>query len=123
MGEDFISERHGIVFGSLRKRMTRRFKTSVLNSFIRYMNFTHGVSVGKDSGEKESERDKDLDAGVEALIRVGKASFWGWDDGSSILFWRYPKDISQEFSDRCELLVKGNLPRFTKKQRMPMDKL
>ena len=42
MGGGFISERHGIVFESLRKRVNRRFKTNVLNSFIRYMNFTHG---------------------------------------------------------------------------------
>ena len=101
--------------------MTSRFKTIFLNSFIRYMNFNHGVSVGNDSDEKESEIDKDLAAGVEALIRVGKASFWGWDDGYSILFWRWPKEIRQEFRDRCELFVKVNIPRFTKKQRMLVE--
>ena len=48
MGKDFISERHGIVFESLRKRMTSQFKTKFFNSFIRYMRFTYGNSVGKD---------------------------------------------------------------------------
>ena len=52
MGEEFISERHGAFFESLRKRMTRRFKTNVLNNFIRYMKFTYGISLGKDSDEK-----------------------------------------------------------------------
>ena len=73
--------------------MMRQFKTKFLNSFIRYMNFTHGVSVGKDSDEKESERDKDLSTGVAGLIWVGKTSLWGWGDGSSILFLRSPKDM------------------------------
>ena len=34
MGEEFSSERHGIIFGSLRKRTTRRFNINVLNRFI-----------------------------------------------------------------------------------------
>ena len=69
------------------------------------------------------ERDKDLAEGVEALIQVGKSSFWGWDDGSNILFWMWPKDIRRECKDGCELFVKGRIPQFTKKQRMPVDEL
>ena len=69
------------------------------------------------------ERDKDLAAGVEALIQAGKSSLWGWDDGSSILFLRWPKDIHHECRDGCEIFVKGELPRFTKKQRMPVENL
>ena len=52
MGGEFISERHGVVFKYFRKRMTRQFKTNVLNIFIRYMKSTHGISVGKDSDGK-----------------------------------------------------------------------
>ena len=66
------------------KRIRRLFKNNVLNSFIRYMKFSHGVSVGKDSYEKELVIDKDLTSVVEALIQVGRASLWGWYDGSSI---------------------------------------
>ena len=85
MGGGFISERHGILFESLMKRMTSLFKTNFLNSFIRYMEFSHGVSVGKDSYEKELKIDKDHTSVLEALIQVGRASFWCWYDGSSIL--------------------------------------
>ena len=84
----FISERHGIIYYSIMKRKSRRFKTNVLSSFIRYMKSFHKFTVGKDSDEREPEINKDLAAGVEALSRVRKYSFWGWDDGSSILFWR-----------------------------------
>ena len=123
MGEEFISERHGIDFEYIRKRITRQFKTNVLNSFIHYRNLNHKVSVGKDSDNKEPKIDKDLSAGAEALIRVGKSSFWGWDYGSIIIFWRDPKDIRHECRDGCELFVKGKLTRFTKKQIIPVDKL
>ena len=51
-GGGVISERHGAFFESPRKRMTRRFKTNVLNRFIHYMNFTHVVSVWKESYDK-----------------------------------------------------------------------
>ena len=74
----------------------RRFKTNVLSRFICYMNLTHDHPVGKDSDEKESERDKYLAAGVEAIIWVGKSSFWGWYDGSSIVFWGWTKYIRNE---------------------------
>ena len=41
MGEKFISERHGIIFDYLRRRMSRRFKTNVLSSFNRYIKLFH----------------------------------------------------------------------------------
>ena len=76
MGKEFSSESHGVIFEPPRKRIMRQFNTNVLNRFIRYMKLTHRLSVGKYSDEKESEIDKDIDAGEEALIRVGKSSFW-----------------------------------------------
>ena len=54
---------------------------------------------------------------------MGKSSFWGWDDGSSLLFWRCPKDIRHECRDECDMFVKVKLPRFTNKLLMPVDKL
>ena len=47
MGEDFSSERHGTLFDSLMNRITRQFKTNILNRFIRYTNLIHGLSVRK----------------------------------------------------------------------------
>ena len=52
--------------------------------------------MGRYRDDKESEIDKDIAAGVEAMNRVGKSSFWGWDDGSSILFWMCPKNKRHE---------------------------
>ena len=52
MGEKFNSERHGIIFDSLRRRMLRRFKTNVLSSFIRYMTVVHDLTAEKDGDER-----------------------------------------------------------------------
>ena len=72
--------------------MARIFKTNVLRRFIRYMKAVQNFTVGKDSDERESEINKDLATGVEAMSRLRKSSFWVWDDGSIIQFWRWPKD-------------------------------
>ena len=103
--------------------MARRFKTIVLSSFIRYMKLTHELPVGKYRDQKESEIDKDIAAGVEALIWVGNPPFWGWDDGFGILFWRWTLYIRHECRDRYKWSVKEKLPRITKKQRMAVDEL
>ena len=39
------------------------------------------------------------------------------------MFWRLPKNIGGDCRDGCELFVKGNIPRFTNKQCMPVDEL
>ena len=67
MLEKHFSERHGIIFDSLRRRMVRKFKTDVLSSFIRYIKVVHEFPVEKNSDERESERNNDLAAGIEAL--------------------------------------------------------
>ena len=77
MGEEFISERHGVFFESLRKRMTRQFKTNVLNRFIHYMNFTHVVSVWKESYDKNWKDIEATSSGeVASICLSGITSNW-----------------------------------------------
>ena len=52
MGETFSSERHGIIFDSLMRRMARRFRTNVLSSFIRYMTVVYDLTAEKDGDER-----------------------------------------------------------------------
>ena len=87
------------------------------------MNSIHDLLMGKYSEDKESERYEDIPAGVYSLMRVGKSSYWGWGVGSSIMVWRWSKYIRHECRDRCDLYVKGNIPCFANKQRIPVDKL
>ena len=72
-------------------------------------------------GEISKVGERYLEADLEALYRVIKSNFWRWDDGSIILFWRWPREITKESQDGYEIFIKGKLPRFTKKQQIPID--
>ena len=56
---------------------------------------------------------------MEALEQVNKSTSWIWDDGSSILFWCWPRQIMKEFRDGCDIFIKVKLPSFTKNRRVP----
>ena len=116
------SERdHSQLFDWLRQLMLARFKQNVLRSFVHYMTMTHGWQPEEVIAPCTAEFALDYEAGLEALNRLGGSSFWNWDDGSSIFFWRWPKEIMRECRNGCDIFVKGCLPRFARKQRMPPD--
>ena len=118
-GLTFSEKDHGPLFSWLRQLMLARFKQNALHSFVRYMVMEHGWQLEGVTTPHNLDFIVDYNAGVEALNRVGRSSFWNWDDGSSIFFWRWPKEIRQECRDGCNIFVKGPLPCFTRKQRMP----
>ena len=120
-GIPFSDKDHGQLFNWLRQLMLTRFKRNALRSFVLYMAITHGWQTEEVIGAGSAEFVADYEAGIEALNRVGGSSFWNWDDGSSIFFWRWPKEIMQECRDGCNIFVKGRLPCYTRKQRMPPD--
>ena len=120
-GFTFSEKDHGHLFDWLRQFMLIRFKQYALRSFVLYMVMTHGWQPEEVIVPHAAEFAVDDEAGIEALNRVGKSSFWNWDDGSSIFFWRWLKEIRQECRDGCNIFVKGLLPCFTRKQRMPPD--
>jgi hypothetical protein len=88
------------------------------------------------SGEKRSddmsaadrELMRDADQGVDALIQVfggpgtrAGGSFWDWDAGSSLLFWRWQPEARNDARDGTRIFVKGKLPRYRAPQRVPRD--
>ena len=119
--QPFEKDIHGPLFEWLRGLILHRFKVNALRSFVRFMVLEHGWCSESSSISPTPEFTTDYAAGVEALNRVGNSSFWNWDDGSSILFWRWPKEIRKECRDGCSIYIKGPLPRYTRKQRMPPD--
>ena len=119
-GTTYSEDKHGSLFEFLRRTMSRRYKLNVLRSFVRYMLATYGFLHGDELCISPAFR-ADWEAGVEALNRVAKSTFWAWDGGSSVLFWRWPIEIRRECRDGCDIFVKGRLPRYTRKQRLPVD--
>jgi hypothetical protein len=46
--------------------------------------------------KNEKDKQKVLDAGRVAIKYAMKASWWNWDGGSSIFFWRWPPEFLEE---------------------------
>lgn len=118
-------------------------------SFIRYLRGTYGEDWSERSrgvqasnqgspsarqfatGPKQEGRElvRDIERGTEVLtqifggdgVRKG-GSFWDWDAGSSLLFWRWPPEVRRDTRDGAKVYIKGKLPQYKAPQRVPGDK-
>jgi hypothetical protein len=48
----------------------------------------------------------------DALSRVCRASFWEWQDGSSLIFWRWPQVHQEAACWGYPAWIQGELPRY-----------
>jgi hypothetical protein len=132
------------LFECLRKLIAAKFSQNVFRSFSKFMKNKYGKSNYLDCikvfnscrGNKRSngirkilkdqrlslEFIRDFETGSEAVKRACRSSFWDWDGGSSLFFWRWPDEFSQEARDGTSIFVKGKLPRYKVSQRWPRDK-
>ena len=63
------------------------------------------------------EIDKDVSTGSQAIIQYVSGTWWSWDAGSGLLFWRWPTKQSRAAArDGFEVYVSGRLPHFERKQ-------
>jgi hypothetical protein len=52
-----------------------------------------------------------------------RASWWGWDVGSSLFFWRWLKEFRKEARDGMPVRISGMLPMYRKPQQAERDPL
>ena len=64
----------------------------------------------------------DMRHGFEALTRLAKSSWWEWKGGSSLLFWRWPREIREAARDGYPIFIRSKLPRWRRTQRLPKEK-
>ena len=65
---------------------------------------------------------KDVAVGSDALGRLANSSWWGWDHGSTLLFWRWPSRYRKSVRDGTKLFIKREkLPHFFRRQLWPSD--
>ena len=116
-----ISASHLRVFEFLRERMAREFSRNVTKSFRTYLEtvYPRRMRLGLVPPSKEFSRD--IEVGRDCIQRARACSFWEWHDGSTIFFWRWPEEIRSEVRDGTPLCIKGRLPAFKQRQRMPKD--
>ena len=69
------------------------------------------------------ELKKDLIVGSEAVWRATQSSWWNWDGGSTIYFWRWSKCYRMSVRDGTKAFVHRNkLPSYSKAQQLSKDK-
>jgi len=60
--------------------------------------------------------DKDTTAGSQAILQYMSGTWWSWDAGSGLLFWRWPTKQSRAAArDGFEVYVSGRFPHFKRK--------
>ena len=59
---------------------------------------------GKSASEVNLEElIKDVKVGSDAVSRLAGSSWWTWDAGSTLLFWRWPKQYQKSIRDGTPL--------------------
>lgn len=72
----------------------------------------------KKTSESDSELEKDLTVGVDAIRRATEASWWNWDGGSTMFFWRWASPFQKKVRDGTPLFIYHHkLPSNTSRQQ------
>ena len=79
-------------------------------------------NVGAGEDDTDVELFKDRKVGQDALTRLAESSWWQWDKGSTLFFWRWPSRHRRAIRDGTKLFVKKELlPHYFKRQMWPAD--
>ena len=83
----------------------------------------HKKSANQRNSLKGKSRDlwKDFSVGSEAVDRAVNSSWWTWEEGSTIFFWRWPKRFRVSVRDGSKLFIKwgqNKMPCYTEPQRL-----
>lgn len=62
-----------------------------------------------------------VEAGIDALCRAINSSWWEWDNGSRLFFWRWPAEVLDEVRDGTKPFFRRDPPCWVKPQRVPTD--
>ena len=73
------------------KRVLRGLRKFALKVWKSYLSEDF-ASWFEEIGKRHEEQDQIAIAGQEAVDRALKASWWEWDYGLSLFFWRWPED-------------------------------
>ena len=64
---------------------------------------------GKSASAVNLELIRDVKVGSDAVSRLAGSSWWPWDAGSTLLFWRWPKRYQKSIRDGTPLFVHKGL--------------
>ena len=133
----YQAEKHDKPLDLLRGAMLRWWKRRLKRSFEVYLKRSYGNwpllletnrkrSREEQEGRKlcwgsKSELKKDLVVGKDAIDRAWKSSWWEWEAGSTLFFWRWTDEYKRTVRDGMRVFVKGTLPEYQAHQRWPKE--
>jgi hypothetical protein len=130
IGITYRSEAHDEALDVLRRAMFQRycsFRHGPIGSFRRFMKQEYGAEwlkelrkVRKEGGNAELIRSYDV--GIDAIRRAIGGTFWEWSKGSTVFFWRWPRDMWKELRDGARVWYrKRALPQYWGRQQWPIE--
>lgn len=102
------------VMGSFRRFMTMKYGADWLLELKKMKRHTRHQS------QSLGEMRRDYEVGMDAVARAINGSFWDWDDGSTVMFWRWPQEVQGELRDGIKVWFREKeLPSYWGHQRWP----
>jgi hypothetical protein len=105
----------------------KSFHSGVIGSFRRYMRTEYGdnwlmqmrtARRSRRCGKKNIVLDYKV--GMDAIHRALASTFWEWEDGSTVMFWRWPREVRNELRDGLRVWYRDrDLPSYWGRQRWP----
>ena len=110
-------EKLGAAFDTIRGFLLRYWKRKVVRDFDAWW----------EDQRKQDEKigafpdPRSFEAGKAAISHANAASWWDWDGGSALFFWRWPKKFQIEMRDGLPPRFVGQPPRSKERQRRHKD--
>lgn len=110
----------------------RSWRGPLWTSFRRYMETEHGQDWAQRAHRWRTSRCPrtqkvvdllaDFEVGMDVVKLATGASFWEWDNGSTLFFWRWPVEYRRAMRDGFEVCFReSELPTYWGKQSWPQE--
>jgi hypothetical protein len=93
----------------IEKFLLQRWKQNLQRSLVAHLNEKFGVGW-LDKSPRITDLKIKLDVGTDALSRAMNITWWSWESGSALFFWRWPKDFQLEAQHGTPIRISGALP-------------
>ena len=103
----------------MRRWLLCRWRRSLTRSLVCWLTHRYGGCAGAPLQSPSFLRHRRL--GVAVLRQAFRATWWGWEGGSSLFFWRWPPSLVDIAIDGFPSFVSGPLPTYRTRQRRPND--
>ena len=129
-GVKYQPNTHAKLLEVLREKLAMRwFRKRLFSSFCTYMRNEYGMSwvhqlkmARIDKIKHQTEIFKDADVALDAISRGVNANWWTWTEGSTLFFWRWPKEVRKDARDDSSFPWKFYpLPAYRIPQKYPKD--